>query len=58
MSNYNFVTIIVSYFFVYVVIFIKLLAEGWAGESCEFFVVRSAWEKFGAHTGNMKFDTQ
>jgi hypothetical protein len=58
MSNYSSVAIIVSYFFVYVVILMLCLAEGRAGESCEFFVVRSTWEKFGAHPGNKKFDTQ
>jgi len=58
MNNHNSAAIIVSYFFFYVAIFILLLAEGRAGESCEFFVVRSTSEKFGAHAGNMKFDTQ
>jgi len=58
MSNHNFAAIIISHFFVYVVIFIPSLAEGREGESCEFFVVRSTWEKFGAHVGNMKFDIQ
>jgi len=59
MRNHNFAATIISYFFVEVVIFLLSLAEGRAVESCEFFVVWSTWEKkFGAHVGNMKFDTQ